>query len=124
MNREFLEALVTDEAVIDAILQEHGRIVGDLSFEHELARQVAQAGGRSIKAIRAMLDEQAIRQSDDSQAALTKALRQLKKDSGYLFESPVQQPYAGGRPAPAADYTMEELGKLSMAEYRRIRRGM
>lgn len=123
MDREFLKGLVEDEAAVDAILQEHGRVVEEMGFHHALEQAVNAAGGRNLTAIRALMDENAILGSEDRERALAEAVKRVKKDSPYLFQSPAVQPYAGGTPAQVLDFSMEDIGAMSMAEYRRFRRG-
>ena len=99
MERAFLEGLrVGEEAlpeeVMDAILQEHGKELSQLRLQSSLETAVIKAGGRNIKAISALLDMEAVAQSENVAAALEAALQALKKDSPYLFETPAPPRYA------------------------------
>ena len=124
MKREFLQSLRVAEQplskeVIDAIMeqngldiqaakqagsaweekynqavQQHSRQLQQLKLESQLSQAVAKAGGRSVKAISAMLDMEAITKSDDVPAALEAALGELKKESDWLFAAPTPPPYA------------------------------
>ena len=124
MKREFLQSFkVGDQSlpkeVIDAIMEKNGQDIqaakqASLDWEQkynqaveshraELARRelastveaaVQKAGGRSVKAICALLDMDAIRSAEDVPAAMEQALTELKKDNGYLFEAPTPPPYA------------------------------
>lgn len=124
MDRTFLQTLLGEDAPIDAILQEHGRVVDGLQFQHSLQQAVSTAGGRNFTAIRALLDEQALMGSENREQVLAQALKKLKKENPYLFETGVTQPYAQGAAAHVRqDYDMEDIGAMSMAEYRRFRRG-
>ena len=123
MKREFLEELLGQSEATDAILAEHGRVVAKLGAEAAVKLAVTAAGGRNLTAIRALLDETAIAGSEDMDAAAQTAVRELRRSSPYLFESaPATAPGTGGT-VVAADYTMEELGKLPLGEYRRYRKG-
>ncbi len=125
MDRQFLEGLNLEPSVIDEILREHDRALEGQRFESQMGDAIRAAGGRNQKAIRALLDEKAIGESEDRQAALEQALRQVKQDSPYLFDTPVRPMYAGGVPAQVrSGCTMEDLGAMSMAEYRRFRKGV
>ena len=114
MKREFLQELrVGDSAlpkeVVDAIMAENGkdiqnhklsaqqweekynRAVSDhtaqmakLQFDSYIQSAVSAHRGRSLKAITALLDVEALRQSGEAGAVAT-ALEQLKTDCGYLF---------------------------------------
>lgn len=124
MDRIFLQTLLGEDAPIDAILQEHGRVVNGLQFQYSLQQAVSAAGGRNFTAIRALLDEQALMDSENREQALAQAMKQLKKENPYLFETGVVQPYAQGTAAHMRnDYDMEDIGAMSMAEYRRFRKG-
>ncbi len=120
MERSFLEGMIGDPAVVDAILREHERTVRDVRFQHSLASCVERAGGRNLTAIRALLDENALMGAEDVDRAVGEAVGELKKQHGYLFRSPVQ-PYAAGDPAGVKAYGMEDIANMSMAEYRRFR---
>ena len=124
MERTFLEGLVNDPAAVDAILQEHGRIVDAMEFRNTLQQAVQAAGGRNYTAIAALLDQESLLQSQNRQEAVQAALRGLKRESPYLFAGTVEQPYAGGTAAAVTgSYTMEDVGAMSMEEYRRFRKG-
>ncbi len=124
MDRTFLQTLLGEDAPIDVILQEHSRIVDGLQFQHSLQQAVSDAGGRNFTAIRALLDEQELMDSENRQQALAQALKQVKKENPYLFETGVTQPYTQGAAAYMRnDYDMEDIGAMSMAEYRRFRKG-
>ena len=111
-----------DEAVAEAILQRHQSIVDGYEQrirEGQLQQAVTAAGGRSYIAIRALVGE-----LPQDEAAAKAAVAQVKRENPYLFGTgAVSAPGTGGNPIPG-DYTMEELGKLSPAEYRKYRRGM
>ncbi len=98
MKREFLETLQVagqplPEEVIDRILSEQAR----LQFDGELAAAITRAGGRNATAIAALMDMEALRQEQEPAAAIAQALEGLKKDCGYLFETPeAPPPYARG----------------------------
>ena len=99
MQKEFLEQLRVGEQplsqeVMEAILAQHDRELAQVTLENAVQMAVAKAGGRSVKAITALLDMEAIAASEDVPGALDTALATLKKDSGYLFEAPTPPPYA------------------------------
>ena len=104
MDKEFLEGLGMDPQAVEAVLQEHEKTVqahqaqlAALQLQHQVSEAVHKAGGRSVKAISALLDMDGIAQSQNVETALTEALEALKKDSGYLFEEETTPPpYAPG----------------------------
>lgn len=123
MKREFLQNLKVGEQqlpkeVIDAIMEENGKDaeaakawqekynqaqktheqeLAKMAFSSTLDRAIAQAKGRNAKAITALLDVDALQNSEDQQTAIAQALQTLKQDCGYLFELPqTPPPYARG----------------------------
>ena len=129
MKREFLQNLkVGDQTlpkeVIDAIMEENGRDIQgaknwqekynqavaqhqkeikDISFGNALNLAILQSKGRSAKAITALLDVEALRKSENQQAAIEQALETLKEENSYLFE-------AGQTPPPYARGTGSQVG--------------
>lgn len=77
---------------------QHKTQLAELEFEGVLKDAVTAAGGRSAKAIRALLDVDTLRQSKNQEADIRAALEGLKKESGYLFkeEKEAPPPYAAG----------------------------
>ena len=101
MKREFLEQLSSggqplEPETVDAILSQHSREMDDLRFSHLLERSIVGSGGRSAKAITALLDVAALQESEDPTTAVQQALEQLKSEHSYLFASPTPPPYARG----------------------------
>lgn len=104
MDREFLEGLGLEEETVEAILAEAERAaaekeaqIGKERVQEEIDREIGKQGAKSVKAVRALLDEQAIC-GENFMEELLKQLRQLKAEHGYLFEN-------GGAPrvvAPSA----------------------
>lgn len=77
---------------------QHKAQLAELEFEGAIKDAVTAAGGRSVKAIRALLDMDVLRQSKNQEADIKAALEGLKKESGYLFEEKKgpPPPYASG----------------------------
>ena len=110
-----------DSEVAEAILQRHKDIVAGYEnriLESQLQQAVAAAGGRNYTAIRAIIGD-----LPQDEAAAKAAVRQVQRENPYLFGGIVSAPGTGGNPV-SGDYTMEELGKLSPAEYRKYRKTM
>lgn len=84
---------------------EHQAKLADLAFDSTLKDAVRAARGRNDKAIRALLDVDALKASKNQSADIKAALEGLKRDSGYLFEpDETPPPYAAGtgtQPPPA-----------------------
>lgn len=126
MKREFLQNLKVGEQplpkeIIDAIMAENGKDIQaakqsgegweekynqalsdhakeleQLRFDALLREAVSAANGRSLKAITALLDVEALKRSEDPQKAVSDAVDALKQESGYLFQTQTPPPYARG----------------------------
>lgn len=145
MKREFLQNLkVGDQPltkeVIDAIMEENGKDIENLkhwqekynqalsqhqqqlkevTFQNALSQAIAQAKGRSEKAIAALLDVDALKVSEDQPKAIAEALETLKKESSYLFdETQTPPPYARGT---GATYGAEENSPATLAGALRLK---
>ena len=78
-------------------LQSHQQALAQVEFDHQLQLAVQNARGRNLKAITALLDVDHLKTSENQQEAISKALEQLKLNSGYLFETAqTPPPYAQG----------------------------
>lgn len=130
MERDFLEQLGLAPEAVDAIWQqrqlehqEHQKQLRLRELEFTLRQAVDRAGGRNLTAIRSLVDEQAVFDSDDMAAAAKAAVDRVKGDNPYLFRS--GQPYAAGTGTARviSDYSMDELGAMPLQQYRALRRG-
>ena len=148
MKREFLQNLKVGDLplskeVIDAIMEENGKDIqasrqwqekynqavaqhqeqmAELTFFNSLSQAIARAKGRNEKAITALLDVDALKASEDQPNAIEKALENLKKDSGYLFdENQTPPPFARGTGAPrgAEDNSPKTLAGALRLKYER-----
>ena len=77
-----------------------------MQFDARLDGAIGKRRGRSAKAIKALLDMDALRGSKNQDQDIDAALDALQKDSGYLFE-PVETPppYAAGTGTAAVRQT-------------------
>ncbi len=101
MEKEFLEGLGLNEETVAVILerhqleqQAHQEQMAALRFDSALEQAVTKAGGRNITAIRALLDLETLASADAD--AMEKALKNLKKECGYLFADATPPAYAPG----------------------------
>lgn len=88
--------------------------VAAVQFDAKLDSAIAAAHGRSGKAIRALLDLDALRGSEDPDKDIPAALAALQKDSDYMFDTgETPPPYAAGtgRTAMTADNSDSALRK-------------
>ena len=93
-----LQSKVTElQGKLDAKDTEWQGKLADMEFDHALESAITGAKGKSVKAIRAMLDVDTLKGSKNQEADIKAALESLKKDSGYLFDDgQIPPPYAGG----------------------------
>ena len=111
-----------DESVAEAIRQRHQDIVNDYEGriqEGMLKQAVTAAGGHNYIAIRALVGQ--LPQDEDAAKA---AVAKVKRENPYLFGTGAVCAPGAGRNQITGGYTMEELGKLSPAEYRKYRKGL
>ena len=127
MQKEFIDSLGLDPEVSEKILQAHQQVVHNyeqriqaMAVDAAVQQAVTAAGGRNLTAIRALLDESAF--GEDPVEGAKAAVAAVKRENPYLFAGAVvTAPGTGGFTQPS--YTQEQLGKLSLAEYRRYRKG-
>lgn len=130
MDKEFLlQQGLTPEGA-EAVLQAHEQTVQGyesriraMGAEHALKQAAVAAGGRNFKAISALVDRDSIEASEDMDAAAKAAMDALRRESPYLFAMPAAYAPGTGTAQNRGGYTMEQLGKLSLAEYRQYRKG-
>lgn len=91
--------------------------LADMEFDTLLDGEITKAKGKNAKAIRAILDVDALKQSKDRAKDIAAALETAKKDNDYLFT--VEQtppPYAPGAGNNPANLTLSpELNAFRMA---------
>lgn len=68
--------------------------IADMQFHSTLEAAITSAGGRSTKAVMAMLDLDALKQSKDQTADIKSALETCQKENSYLFgaNEPINNP--------------------------------
>lgn len=86
-----------------------------MAFDGKIKDAITAAGGKSAKAIAALLDLDTLRASKNQDADIKTALEGLKKDSGYLFDDgQIPPPYATGtgtpQPAPSGTFNFGFTG--------------
>ena len=100
--KEFIETLITDPQVAEAILAEHQKVVSGYEErmqsalrESALKQAVTAAGGRNLTAIRALIADDSLA-GDDPDAAARMAVAAVKRENPYLFAGAVTAPGTGG----------------------------
>ena len=106
-----LQSKVTElQGKLDAKDTEWQGKLADMEFDHALESAITGAKGKSVKAIRAMLDVDTLKGSKNQEADIKAALESLKKDSGYLFDDgQIPPPYAGGTGTGNPNHTGEPM---------------
>ena len=123
MDEQYLETLMGAEAA-QQVLALHRQEMDALRREHALERAIDAAGGRNAKAIRALIDEDALAGAEDAFAAATAAVAALKTENGWLFAPPQVSAPGTGALQVSKMPTMADIGRMSMAEYKQYRTGM
>ena len=91
--------------------KDHAAKLADMEFDGLLSGAVSAAKGKNAKAIRALLDMDALKASKNQSEDIKTALDMLKKDSGYLFDDEqIPPPYAAGtgKQTTTTKYSPEE----------------
>lgn len=97
--------------------------IAAIQFDARLDSAILSRRGRSTKAIKAMLDTETLRRSQNQDSDIAAALDALTKDSAYLFEpTPKDAPAAEGgirlnSAAPHGGQGAPDYDSMSDAEY-------
>lgn len=76
---------------------DHQAQLADMAFDRAMETAITGAKGKNAKAIKALLDVDALKKSKNQEADIKTALEGLKKESGYLFdEEGAPPPYSAG----------------------------
>ena len=95
-DQSFEEAAKAWEEKYNQAVEDHRAQIAQMTFQKILDEGIAKARGRNARAITALLDVEALKESEDQKQAIEEALTALKQESRYLFEGDVPPPYAGG----------------------------
>lgn len=101
---ELLAAQTAQQTAAEA-QQAAEKAAEEARFDSKVDVAIAQAHGRSIPAVRALLDIDKLRGSADPDKDIAAALETLKKESGYLFESQTAVPPVAAGTGSAAMMT-------------------
>lgn len=101
------------------------RQLADRDFDDLLNGAISESKAKNVKAVRALLDVDAIKasknQSDDIKAALAK----VKEENDYLFTSdePIDNPNFTGKSGGGGNAkSIDDLSKMTYAEYKAYRK--
>lgn len=73
---------------------EYEEKIADMQFNHILEAEITSAGGRNVKAVKALLDVEALKKSKEQSADIKAAIEACQKDNDYLFGAaePINNP--------------------------------
>ena len=80
----------------DRAARDYEKHLAGVTFQNALDSAILSCGGRNTKAISALLDLEALQNSEDRSRAIDEALKKLKAEDGYLFADQTPPPYARG----------------------------
>ena len=98
--------------------------LADRDFDDLINGEIRSSKAKNVKAVRALLDLDAIRASKNQKDDIAAALQKTKEENGYLFESdePIDNgTFVGGTSQNPKVRTLEEIDKMSFDEYRKYR---
>ncbi len=100
-------------------VSEHQKQLDGMAFQSVLDGAIAASGGRNAKAISALLDLDALRNSENRQEAVKKALQALRTEEGYLFGAQTPPPYARGTGTSIKENTPTDLAGVLREKFER-----
>ncbi len=91
MNRDFLEGLGLDAETAGAVMAEVEKCLAEkdaeiekLRTDGEIDRQLGRLGARNFKAVKALMDMEALKDGDTQK--ILEQLEKLKEENGFLFD--------------------------------------
>ena len=100
--------------------------LADRDFDDMLNTAITGSKAKNVKAVRALLDLEAIKASKNQSADIEAALKKVKEESDYLFTSdePIDNgQFVGGTTPNPTVKTLDDLDKMSYSEYKKYREG-
>lgn len=107
-------------------MEDHKAEAEAREFDGAIEAALGKAKGKNSKAIKALLDLEALKASKNREQDISAAVEKLKAENGYLFDAEgTPPPYAGGTGSGGMGrkYTNDELEKMTMSEYKAYRAG-
>lgn len=98
----------------------------DRDFDDMLNAAIIGSKAKNVKAVRALLDLEAIKASKNQSADIEAALKKVKEENDYLFtsEEPIDNgQFVGGTTPNPTVKTLDDLDKMSYSEYKKYREG-
>lgn len=100
--------------------------LADRDFDDMLNAAITGSKAKNVKAVRALLDLEAIKTSKNQSADIEAALKKVKEENDYLFtsEEPIDNgQFVGGTTPNPTVKTLDDLDKMSYFEYKKYREG-
>ena len=99
------------------------RQTAERDFNDMLLGKIKESKAKNAKAVRALLDIEAIKASKNQAADIAAALEKVKEENDYLFTSdePIDNPTIVGGTTAGAAKTVQDLSKMSYADYKEWR---
>lgn len=100
--------------------------LADRDFDDMLNTAITGSKAKNVKAVRALLDLEAIKASKNQSADIEAALKKVKEENDYLFtsEEPIDNGQFVGETTPNPTVkTLDDLDKMSYSEYKKYREG-
>lgn len=100
--------------------------LADRDFDDMLNAAIIGSKAKNVKAVRALLDLEAIKASKNQSADIEAALKKVKEENDYLFtsEEPIDNgQFVGGTTPNPTVKTLDDLDKMSYSEYKKYREG-
>ena len=100
--------------------------LADRDFDDMLNAAITGSKAKNVKAVRALLDLEAIKASKNQSADIEAALKKVKEENDYLFtsEEPIDNgKFVGGTTSNPTVKTLDDLDKMSYSEYKKYREG-
>lgn len=94
--------------------EEYKKQLADRDYEALLGNLINEAGGKNAKAIKALLDNDTLKQSKDQSTDIKAAIEQIKTDNDYLFKSdePINNPTGSTKGEPGGGGGNSQLAIL------------
>ena len=91
--------------------------IADMQFGSALESAITAAGGRNAKAVKALLDVDALKASKNQESDIKAAIEACQKENGYLFGAtePINSPI-GPTNGPALGITKEQFKTMGYKE--------
>ena len=100
--------------------------LADRDFDDMLNAAINGSKAKNVKAVRALLDLEAIKASKNQSADIEAALKKVKEENDYLCtsEEPIDNgQFVGGTTPNPTVKTLDDLDKMSYSEYKKYREG-